>query len=60
MKTPEDKIWALVSKIDKAFEKDDISSAPRKVLEGLIINLAEGLNDFIEDYKSASWWSEEN
>lgn len=39
----------LINVVDATFSKDDLQSAPRKVLEELIIHLYDGLHHIIEE-----------
>lgn len=38
-------IQPIINKIESAFSKDDLRSAPRKVLEDLIIEVYDALNE---------------
>lgn len=48
----------LINIVDSTFAKDDITTAPRKVLEELIIQLYDGLNMINGTYPD--WWDREN
>lgn len=37
----------LINVVDATFAKDDLQSAPRKVLEELIVHLYDGLNHIL-------------
>jgi len=55
MKNP---LPALINDVDETFKKDDIHSAPREVLENLILRLYDGLNHANGTYPD--WWDREN
>ena len=54
----QNEIQNLINVIDNTFAKDDVQSAPRKVLEELIVHLYDGLNKINESYPD--WWEREN
>jgi len=39
----ENPIWTLIERIEDAFSKDDLRSAPREVLERVLADTYEGL-----------------
>ncbi len=39
----ENPIWKLIERIEDAFSKDDLRSAPREVLESVLADTYEGL-----------------
>lgn len=54
----ENPIQNLINKMDATFAKDDLKSAPRKVLEELIVYLYDELNKINGTYPD--WWDREN
>lgn len=51
-------IQDLINVVDETFAKDDLQSAPRKVLEELIVHLYDGLNEINGTYPD--WWDRKN
>lgn len=51
-------IQDLINVVDATFAKEDLQSAPRKVLEELIVHLYDGLNEINGTYPD--WWDREN
>ena len=51
-------IQDLINVVDETFAKEDLQSAPRKVLEELIVHLYDGLNEINGTYPD--WWDRKN
>ena len=50
----ENSIWKLIERIENAFSKDDLRSAPREVLEKVLADTYEGLCE-IADSQVEPW-----
>lgn len=51
-------IQPIIQQIENTFSKDDLKSAPRKVLEDLILSVYDELNKINGTYPD--WWDREN
>lgn len=50
----ENPIWTLIERIEDAFSKDDLRSAPREVLERVLADTYEGLCE-VADSQVEPW-----
>ena len=44
----EDSLWDVIHQIDDTFKRDDVTSAPRSVLEKLIVDIYEQFKEIVQ------------